>query len=50
MTKKKYLSIWIPVLSIITVLVLVANVAANAFDSFLDHYLGGNPYEIITVV
>jgi len=49
MTKKKYLSIWIPVLSIITVLVLVANVAANAFDSFLDHYLGGNPYEIITV-
>ncbi len=49
MSKKKYLSIWVPILSIITILVLVANIAANAFDSFLDHYLGGNPYEIITV-
>ena len=30
MTKKKYLSIWIPILSIIMAVVLVANIAANA--------------------
>ena len=28
------------------VLILAANIAANMFDSFLDHYLGGNPYDI----
>jgi len=49
MSNKKYLSIWVPILSLITVLVLVLNVLASSFDAFLDHYLGGNPYEIVTV-
>ncbi len=30
----------------LAVLILAANIAANLFDSFLDHYLGGNPYDI----
>lgn len=49
MTPKKFRAITIPIIAILLVLVLVANIAAAMFDSFLDHYLGGNPYDIVTI-
>ena len=49
MKKKNNPKIWYPILAIILVLVIAVNGAAVAFDSFVDHYLGGNPYDIITV-
>ena len=49
MSNKKFNAIMIPIVAILLVLVLGANIAANMFDSFLDHYLGGNPYDIIKI-
>ena len=49
MSSKKFGAIVIPIVAILLVLVIGANIAANMFDSFLDHYLGGNPYDIITI-
>ena len=46
MSAKKFRKIAIPIVAVLLVLVVVANVAATMFDSFLDHYLGGNPYDI----
>ena len=49
MSAKKFRAITIPIIAFLLIIVLVANVAASMFDSFLDHYLGGNPYDIITI-
>ena len=49
MKKSKLNIILIPIVAILLVLVIGANIAANMFDSFLDHYLGGNPYDIIKI-
>lgn len=49
MAPKKFRAITIPIIAILLVLVLAANIAAAMFDSFLDHYLGGNPYDIVTI-
>ncbi len=49
MNSKKFGAIVIPIAAILLVLVIGANIAANMFDSFLDHYLGGNPYDIVTI-
>ena len=49
MSAKKFRAITIPIIAILLVLVLAVNIAAVMFDSFVDHYLGGNPYDIITV-
>jgi len=45
---KKY-KFLLPIIAVILVLVIAANIAAVMFDSFLDHYLGGNPYDIVQV-
>jgi len=34
---------------VLALILVVANVAAVKFDSFVDHYVGGNPYEIKTI-
>ena len=49
MSSKKFGAIALPIAILLIVLVVAANIAANMFDSFLDHYLGGNPYDIITI-
>ena len=49
MSNKKYVRTWSIVIAVVLVLAIGLNIAASAFDSFLDHYLGGNPYDIITV-
>ncbi|MBR0081861.1 MAG: glycoside hydrolase family 3 C-terminal domain-containing protein [Clostridia bacterium] len=46
MKSNKLNAILIPIVAVLVVLVLGANIAAGMFDSFLDHYLGGNPLEI----
>jgi len=40
MSNKKFKAIWIPILSVVLVLVLVANIAANIFSGYVDLYLG----------
>ena len=47
--KKNNPKVWYPILAVILVLVIAVNLLAVAYDSFVDHYLGGNPYDIITV-
>ena len=49
MSAKKFKKIAIPIIAILLILVLAVNIAASKFDSFLDHYLGGNPYDIISI-
>ena len=49
MSAKKFKKIAIPIMAILLILVLAVNIAASKFDSFLDHYLGGNPYDIISI-
>jgi hypothetical protein len=49
MSAKKFRAITFPIIAVLLVLVIAANVAAVMFDSFLDHYLGVNPYDIITI-
>ncbi len=49
MSSRKFSAIMLPIAAVLLVLVIGANIAANMFDSFLDHYLGGNPYDIVTI-
>ena len=46
---KKGSKLLVPVIVILLALTLAANIAAGMFDSFLDHYLGGNPYDIVEI-
>ncbi len=47
MSNKKFLGIWVPILAILGVLVIVANVALNIGYNWAASQLGGGTYEVI---
>ena len=48
MSNKTFRRIWIPVLSVLLVLLLIVNVAANLMSSTIDTYIGGGTKTIST--
>jgi beta-glucosidase len=46
MSNRKYLTIWVPVIAVLTVVVVAANVALGVFGSWVDTQLGSGTYEI----
>ncbi|MFV0251923.1 MAG: glycoside hydrolase family 3 C-terminal domain-containing protein [Beutenbergiaceae bacterium] len=45
MSNKKYLSIWIPVLALVTVIAVVANIALSMFQGWIGSQFGTGTYE-----
>lgn len=46
MTNKKFMAIWIPILAVLLVLVVVANIAIAIFGKWIESQLGGGTYTI----
>ncbi|MDC4232918.1 glycoside hydrolase family 3 C-terminal domain-containing protein [Actinomyces sp. B33] len=46
MTNKRFLAIWIPILAVLAVLVIVANVAIGIFNSWIGGALGAGEYTV----
>ncbi|WP_051259443.1 glycoside hydrolase family 3 C-terminal domain-containing protein [Schaalia suimastitidis] len=46
MSNKKYLGIWVPVLALLTVIVVVANIAIGVFDKWIEGVLGAGTYTV----
>lgn len=46
MSNKKFLALWVPVLAILAILVIVANVALNIGSKWVESQLGGGTYTV----
>lgn len=46
MTNKKYMAIWIPVLAVVLILVVVANIAIGIFDKWIGSQIGSGTYTV----
>ena len=46
MTNKKFMAVWIPILAVLLVLVVVANIAIGIFDKWIGSQLGAGTYTV----
>lgn len=46
MSNRKFLAVWIPILAVLTILVVVANIAIGIFDKWIGTQLGAGTYTV----